>query len=435
MTIHLKRPPLEHQTRGGDKILGIKASYREGRGYRVDGVHLPWEELSPEGGILEVAYRYAGASADHPLLLKVTGGEGEAAFDFFPRTGGGKLTFHLRGLGFIPRTISLDSPHWQAEGLTYSPEVPLAGGNLSPLTADTGTILHFPQESWRNGDYELFRWNLFPEVLYLSTGNYRIQSRFFKRLAFFTEKPGYAGTLVSNEVLKNQHGWNAHDYSAQGLAGFFNLADQKAFPLNPEEELLREIAINAGLILSDGEGYRPGRGAIVGTSLETFYEQRLIFTIHESIHGLFFIHREFQEVCEDFWASLSPEEQDFWRNFLAFRRYNVKEDHRLLVTEVSAHLLQQPPDEADDYFIGFITPRLLRKRPHLAAWLIPYLEENPTVFSEAGIRLGEELRKLYGMDVRSFHELLPQGRSRRKIFEGLKAGWLARFEKSVQGID
>ena len=427
LTLHLAPLPLEHGTSRGDKILGIETSSLEGGGSRIDGVHLPWGQIPAEKGIIGITYRYSGTSSE-PLLLRVAGEEGEAVFDFFPRTKDGNLILYPRSLGFVPRTITLESFLWQAENLTFSRDIPLTDGSPAPLTADTGTILHFPRESWRNKNYEIFRWSLFPEILYLSTADYRIQSRFFKRLAFFIEKPKYAGTLVTNEVLKDRHGWNAHDYSAEGLADFFSLAARSAFPLNPEEEILKKILLYAGLILPSGEEYRPGRGAIVGTSLETFYEQRLIFTTHEGIHGLFFTRPEFRELCESFWSSLSPREQDFWMNFLSYRRYNVKEDRWLLITEVAAYLLQQPPEDADDYFIGFITPRLLQGRPHLASWLVPFLRKNPTIFSESAARIGRELRKLYGLDAQNFHDLLPKGRSRRRIFAGMKEKWIAQTE-------
>lgn len=143
--------------------------------------------------------------------------------------------------------------------------------------------------------------------------------------------------------MEGKHGWNAHDYSPESLADFFTLAGKTNFPLNPEEELLMNICLANGILKKEGEVFSPGRGAVISTSLSTFYEQRFIFMTHEAIHGLFFTQPEFRRLCEDFWPTLRAEEQHFWMNFLSYRGYNVAEDRDLLITEVTAYLLQQPP--------------------------------------------------------------------------------------------
>ena len=72
------------------------------------------------------------------------------------------------------------------------------GRVLAPLNTDPGMIPLWSQSSWRNKEYELFQWEQFPGILFFDTANYKIQDDFFKRLAFFTEKTGYVGTLASD---------------------------------------------------------------------------------------------------------------------------------------------------------------------------------------------------------------------------------------------
>jgi len=419
--VTIENVPLIHG--GKSRVAGIGVENSD-HGVTVRGLSVLFESGPHSPGTLKVDYQYEPSGSEEATL--VLQGEGkEKIFDFHPRSGEGSLYFHTPDLGFTPDILKVDRTGWKVASLEAPP---LPEDPREPLTADTGTILHFDPKIWRNPDYEIFRWTLFPEILNLSTRNYRVQSAFFKRLAFFVEKPGFAGTLATNQELEGRHGWNAHDYSAESLAAFYSLAARQNFPLNPEEVTMRDILVNQGVIIEDQDQFLPGRGALLGTSLETFYEQRFIFMTHESIHGLYFIDPEFRRTCEAFYDSLSLPEQQFWINFLSYRGYNVPEDRKLLITEVAAFLLQQPPEEADDYFIGFITPRLLRARPHLEGWLVPFLLKNPTVFSEAVTRLGEELERLYGLNALTFHDLLPRDRSRWKIFEGMKAKWMAERE-------
>ena len=67
---------------------------------------------------------------------------------------------------------------------------------LSPITADPGIILHWPQTQWRQSSYELFAWEQFPSVLIFDFADYSVQDAYFKRLSFFAEKKGFTGKLL-----------------------------------------------------------------------------------------------------------------------------------------------------------------------------------------------------------------------------------------------
>ncbi|MDR0409910.1 MAG: hypothetical protein LBH18_05890, partial [Spirochaetaceae bacterium] len=114
---------------------------------------------------------------------------------------------------------------------------------MTPVIADTGFILKYPQDKWRNESYEIFFWESFPNILIFDTASYAVQDKLFKRLAFFAEKKGFKGRLARDEEIADLHGWNAHDYNAETLARFFDMAEKDAFPLLDEEIALREILI------------------------------------------------------------------------------------------------------------------------------------------------------------------------------------------------
>ncbi|MBI9104347.1 MAG: hypothetical protein JEY99_18165 [Spirochaetales bacterium] len=357
------------------------------------------------------------------LSLIHENGESEE-FDFYPKTGSHSLYFYSEQYNRMPEEFRVNGVEdFSITAVSVNLRTD-EEGKAVPIIADTGTILHYPREFWRNPHYEYFRWNMYPEIVQIITDTYENQSLFFKRLAFYVEKPGFVGRLAPNEEIKPLHGWNAHDYRPEDLANFFQQARIENFKLNPEEELLQELLLACGVLLDSAGTLLPGKGALIGTSIETFYEQRLIFMAHESLHGIYFTSEEYRKECEAFWDTLSADEQKFWRNFLSYRGYNVDEDHDLLINETCTYLLQQPPDQADDYFVGFITPRLLSSRTWLKDWLTPFLLDNQGLFADEVRRMEERLYRLAGFTAATIHDLLPKDRSKWFIFEGMEKKWL-----------
>ena len=49
-------------------------------------------------------------------------------------------------------------------------------------------------------------------MLIFDTASYAVQARFFRRLAFYVEKQGYRGRLLTDAELGSRRGYNAHDY-------------------------------------------------------------------------------------------------------------------------------------------------------------------------------------------------------------------------------
>ena len=171
-----------------------------------------------------------------------------------------------------------------------------AGKVLYPLKTDLGLVNNWPEKNWRRSDYEIFEWELFPGVLFFDFSDYKIQNQFFTRIAYFVEKAGYKGTLVSDDFVKNKHGYNAHDYKADDLANFFSLVEQENFQINSYEEILKEILIANKIIQKDKNGFKAGKGAVVSFSRESPEYLRHTFMAHESWHGIYFTDEDFRNI-------------------------------------------------------------------------------------------------------------------------------------------
>lgn len=247
-----------------------------------------------------------------------------------------------------------------------------AGRTLEPYKTDPGFIPSWKKETWRTSDYELFEWNRFPGVLYFDTRNYDIQNDFFRRLAYYAEKTGYKGTLVSDEVLKDKHGYNAHDYSAETLAAFYTKADSERFRLNGKENLLRDILLKNGVIKHDGSGYKAGVGAVISISQDSTMWLRERFIAHEGWHGIFFCDEPFRNAVAAVYYTMDQTALSFLTGYWQTQddlNYD-QSDAYLMHNEFMAYLMQQPLSGTADYF-NHLANRgsVMRGEPELAAYV------------------------------------------------------------------
>jgi len=274
-------------------------------------------------------------------------------------------------------------------------------GSLAPaLPADAWTILNYPQQAWRQPHYELFAWSLFPNVLIFDFADYNVQSRFFKRLAFYTEKTGFIGQLLSDQELVGRHGYNAHNYSAAGLANFFNAADSAAFALLPEEELLRQIALQAGLLTGQPGAYQPGQGGVLSISRQSARvasSLRGLLLTHEAMHGVFYEAAEFSSSVFDYWnLTLSAQQKDFWRMFMEYLNYSSTDEY-LMVNELQAYLLQYRLAENDWYWNTLIRQRLEAAYPERKKEISDFYIRNPLFFMQTSATFNAKLLKTTGL--------------------------------------
>jgi hypothetical protein len=232
-----------------------------------------------------------------------------------------------------------------------SPAVPV-GSFPAPLTASLERVLTAPRSAWRETTFELYRWDLFPDILILDTADFSVQDRMFTRLAYFLEKRGWRGKLMGNAWLAGRHGWNAHDYGSEGLAAFFSSALESRFPLNPEEESVRQLSLDQGIIVGARGRYGPGTGGVLCISRSSSATERRLLLAHESFHGIFFSSSAYRNFCVRLWDSLPGIEKDFYTSFLGSLGYDTA-DPTLVVNEFQAYLMQQPLRYAASYFARF----------------------------------------------------------------------------------
>lgn len=232
---------------------------------------------------------------------------------------------------------------------------------LTPIKVDPGLIMKWSRNSWRGNDYELFEWDRFPGILFFDISTYAVQDDFFRRLAFFVEKAGYKGRLLTDSELKGKHGYNAHDYKADDLARFFEKARTENFRLNDKELLLREILEYNGIIkIAPGGEVKPGSGAVISISQESQAYLRTTFIAHEGWHGIYFIDEEFRNAVASIYYTIDRRTLAYLRRYFQVTpslNYDVDDDY-LMKNEFMAYLLQRPLSQTATYYVD------MAKREH-----------------------------------------------------------------------
>lgn len=340
----------------------------------------------------------AAEGPDEVVPLRIRSGGNSAAYRLFAKEGKHSIYFYSRDLDFQPAAITVETglPGFEITRVSYQPVPMFAEDSPAPIPADMGTILHYERQAWRRSDWELFSWNLFPSILVFDFRDYDLQAAFLKRLAFFVEKKWSIGELLSNSVLEPLHGWNAHDYRAQDLAAFFQKAQAENFPLNPEEELLRRILLEQGIIRRVDGDFLPGRGGFLSLARQSSDRLRYIFATHEGYHGLYFASLEYRQAVHKVWERLSADEKRFWELFLDWKSYNT-EDPYLMENEFQAYLMQQHRSYVDTYFKDYIIPRFISLYPEYAPQAEYFLNEYPDHFSRSAELIETAAQSLVGI--------------------------------------
>lgn len=253
--------------------------------------------------------------------------------------------------------LSIEGGEAVAKKSTYSAVTPLDENDavtITPVITDIGMIFDWPVKNWRNSKYELYRWEMFPSVLFFDFADYKTQNLFLTRLAFFVEKAGYKGTFISDYDVQTMHGYNAHDYKSEDLAEFFTQAKLQKFHLNEEEKLLCEILLANKIILKEKDGtYSAGKGSIISISKESAEYLRWKLSAHESWHGIYFTDENFKNKILDMYNSFDKPTMEFLQTYWATQetlRYDITDEY-LMKNEFMAYLLQQNLASTKDYFL------------------------------------------------------------------------------------
>ena len=268
---------------------------------------------------------------------------------------------------------------------------------LSPITADPGIILHWPQTQWRHPSYELFAWEQFPSVLIFDFADYSAQASYLKRLSFFAEKKGFTGNLISDKELAPLHGFNAHDYRAETLATFFQKAEEEHFPLNKSELHLRAILFHNGIIVRTETGIEAGNGAIVSISRQSAPGLRYRFITHECLHGIYFTEENFRTVVTGVFRQTDPRAVRFLRRYFevySALQYNTDDDY-LLQNEFMAYLLQQDSSSLQHYYNKISWFRTMNEaEPALCRYM---RNTNAKAFMQAAAQMSSFLYTTWGV--------------------------------------
>ena len=274
---------------------------------------------------------------------------------------------------FSRAEITQNSDHISSFILRATYNQPNSEGQvLIPVRTDPGLILNYNKSAWRTLDYEIFEWDRFERILFFDTRNYNIQDNFFKRMAYFVEKEGYKGTLLTDEQLQGKHGYNAHDYSAVSMANFFNKALQENFTLNKEEEILKKILLENELIEFDETVFIPNEGGIVSISQESAPYLRSTFLSHEGWHTLFFKDEEFRNFTSAVYYTMDQTSIQFLKDYFKSQPglgYDQNDDY-LMHNEFMAYIMQQNISEVSKYFVHLANRgSVIKYTPKLAAYV------------------------------------------------------------------
>ncbi|MCR5763518.1 MAG: hypothetical protein K6G00_09080 [Treponema sp.] len=285
------------------------------------------------------------------------------------------------------------------------------GNVYYPLVTDLGMIVHWPEQKWRTADYELFEWEEIPHVLFFDFANYDIQNDFLTRLAYFAEKAGYKGTLVSDEFVATHHGYNAHDYKAKDLAAFFTVAALNNFRLKGRELLLRDILVKNGVIIAEQDGtYSEGTGAVISFSRQSPENLRWQFLAHESWHGIFFTNESFRHKVSIIYNSFDDKSLEFIKTFWETQsglNYD-RTDEYLMRNELMAYIMQQRYSYIGEYFVSLAKRwSVNQNEPELAEYI---RNTQASAFVEAGKELNEYAFNNFGLAAGRVHLI---GRSYR----------------------
>jgi hypothetical protein len=196
------------------------------------------------------------------------------------------------------------------------------------------------------------------------------QGHAMNRLAAMFEKRGGSRDRVLTdaqmEQLLRSSGDNVasffqgHDYTGDGLAHFFTLAEAQRVAINAQELRLRDWLVGAGVMQRGAAGRYEALGTWALISFTAAQaddpatepdesvdaRRRESILLHELSHGEFFTNASYRAHCGAFWRDqLTERERALFRRYLEGLDYNAR-DEQLMVNETQAMLMHTPDSRA-----------------------------------------------------------------------------------------
>ena len=256
-----------------------------------------------------------------------------------------------------------------ATSLPPAPAAP-ASAKAVPLPAIESRPLSIPELLAGNSmDWRVARLRENRQILVIEFPNLAEQGAAMNRLAALLEKAGTPrervlsdselATLIARSGDNAQTFYGGHDYEGAALARFFRLAETQRQALNLQEQRLRRVLVQTGL-LSEGVPGPVAKGiqaVITFTAVqaddpttpadETVDERRRDSVLrHELSHGRFFTRPAYREHCRRFWrGALTTIQREAIRTYLAKLGYD-RSNEELMLNEAQALLMHTPDTRA-----------------------------------------------------------------------------------------
>ena len=167
--------------------------------------------------------------------------------------------------------------------------------------------------------------------------------------------------------------------------------------MNPEEELLKKILLENGLLVEDGRFVKAAGGGLVSISRQTDAFTRSKLLAHEAWHTLFFRDEAFRNFVAAVYYTFDPDSRNFLIDFFKSQSglgYDT-EDEYLMHNEFMAYILQQRLKDVSEYFVGRANLYSVRVfTPELAAYV---RETNAKGFEDAAVILNDYIYDEYGI--------------------------------------
>jgi hypothetical protein len=200
----------------------------------------------------------------------------------------------------------------------------------------------------RDGDLTVFRFAPNPHILVLDFASLTRQGLMLNRVAALIEKAGLPRDRVLTDAELDQairaRGetpetfYYGHDYSAAELARFFRLAAEQQIRLNPEEEWLRTLLLQEGLLAPGAVGAvisipHDGAAGLIDANA------RATILHHELSHGEYFTVPAYADYAHRFWqTAMNDQDRARFTKFLASQDYDAS-DQDLMINETQAYLM------------------------------------------------------------------------------------------------